>query len=40
MALAMDLQDGILHGHRKHVPNVKPSDRFPYQEHDGMFVFL
>ena len=40
MALATDLQDGILHGHRKHVPNVKPSDRFPYQEHDGMFVFL
>ena len=37
MALAADLQDGILHGHRKYVPNVKPSDQFPYREQDGMF---
>jgi hypothetical protein len=37
MALAADLQDGILHGHHRHVPNVKASDKFPYQEQDGMF---
>ena len=37
MALAADLQDGIFHGYRKHVPNVKASDKFPYQEQDGMF---
>jgi hypothetical protein len=35
MALAADLQDGILHGHRKHVPHVKCSDEFPYREQDG-----
>jgi hypothetical protein len=37
VALAADLQDGILHGYRKHVPHVKPSDEFPYREQDGMF---
>jgi hypothetical protein len=44
MALAAE-QDGILHGHRKHVPNVKASDKFPYcEEHrpnlcDTFFLF-
>lgn len=39
MALAADLQDGILRGCRKHVPGVKPSDKFPYREQDGTFYF-
>jgi len=35
MAIAAGLRDNICRGHRKSIPQVKPSDHFPYREHDG-----
>ena len=35
MGLAASLQDGIRHSHRRAIPQVKPSDYFPYKEQDG-----
>ena len=36
MALAASLRDSILGSHhRKAIPQVKPSDYFPYQEENG-----
>ena len=35
MAVAAGLRDNICHSHRKSIPQVKPSDYFPYREHDG-----
>ena len=35
MAVAASLQDNIRGSHHKSVPQVKPSDHFPYREQDG-----
>jgi len=35
MALAASLQDNIGRSYRREIPQVKPSEYFPYQEHDG-----
>ena len=35
MAVATSLRDDLRRSHRKDIPQVKPSDHFPYQEQDG-----
>ena len=35
MALAASLQDQIGRSHRRAIPQIKPSEYFPYREHDG-----
>lgn len=35
MALASNLRDRVIRGHRKAIPHVKASDFFPYQEQHG-----
>jgi hypothetical protein len=36
MALAANLRDRVVRGHRKAIPHVKTSDYFPYREQQGM----
>lgn len=35
MAIASNLHDRVIHGHRKAIPHVKASEFFPYQEQHG-----
>jgi hypothetical protein len=40
MAMASNLRDRVIHGHRRAIPHVKASEVFPYQEHHGKFLLL
>jgi hypothetical protein len=39
MAIAANLRDRVLCGHRKAIPHIKPSDYFPYQEQDSVCLY-
>ena len=40
MAIASNLRDRVIRGHRKAIPHVKASEVFPYQEQNGKFSLL
>jgi hypothetical protein len=40
MAIASNLRDRVIRGHRKAIPQVKASESFPYQEQHGKFSLL